>query len=132
MVDHKQTLAKIRDQVKLRIEESEVCIDIVDNGRGFPENLLDRITEPYVTTREKGTGLGLAIAKKIMEDHNGELLLRNNDAKIGLTGACATLIFRTDNAINLLSADEQIVPSKNTAYTADKETTPTMPSREVN
>ncbi len=35
----------------------------------------DRLTEPYVTTREKGTGLGLAIVKRILEDHGGELLL---------------------------------------------------------
>ena len=34
------------------------------------ENLIDRISEPYMTTRENGTGLGLAIATKIMEDHN--------------------------------------------------------------
>jgi two-component system nitrogen regulation sensor histidine kinase NtrY len=53
----------------------EIYLD--DNGGGFPEELLDRITEPYVTTRSKGTGLGLAIVKKIMEDHNGKLELTN-------------------------------------------------------
>jgi two-component system, NtrC family, nitrogen regulation sensor histidine kinase NtrY len=39
--------------------------------------LLPRLTEPYVTTRARGTGLGLAIARKVMEDHGGELKLEN-------------------------------------------------------
>lgn len=48
-----------------------------DNGGGFPDELMDRLTEPYVTTRTKGTGLGLAIVKKIIEDHNGKMELSN-------------------------------------------------------
>ena len=50
----------------------------------------DRLTEPYVTTREKGTGLGLAIVKRIAEDHGGELLL--SDAQT-LSGARVVLKF---------------------------------------
>ena len=46
-------------------------------GLGLPGDLKDRVTEPYVTTREKGTGLGLAIVKKIMEDHGGDLLIED-------------------------------------------------------
>lgn len=62
----------------------EIYID--DNGGGFPDELIDRLTEPYVTTRSKGTGLGLAIVKKIMEDHNGKLELSNikNGARVKL------------------------------------------------
>jgi two-component system nitrogen regulation sensor histidine kinase NtrY len=44
-------------------------------GSGCPDKDRDRLTEPYVTTREKGTGLGLAIVKRILEDHGGELIL---------------------------------------------------------
>ena len=54
-----------------------IVITIDDNGKGFPEELMDRLTEPYVTTRSKGTGLGLAIVKKIMQDHNGKIELTN-------------------------------------------------------
>ena len=67
-----------RIQLKLLIDARRPRIEIRDNGKGFPNELFDRITEPYVTTRERGTGLGLAIAKKIAEDHAGELLLNNN------------------------------------------------------
>ncbi|MDX1950200.1 MAG: PAS domain-containing sensor histidine kinase [Rickettsiales bacterium] len=52
-------------------------IEITDNGKGFNPELLNRITEPYVTTREKGTGLGLAIVKKIIDDHSGSIELSN-------------------------------------------------------
>jgi len=62
----------------LTLDEKYAHLMIIDNGKGFPESLLDRITEPYVTTRTKGTGLGLAIVKKIVEDHNGMLTLGNN------------------------------------------------------
>ena len=49
-----------------------VSIIITDNGVGLPKDR-ERITEPYMTTREKGTGLGLAIVKKIVEEHGGEM-----------------------------------------------------------
>jgi len=52
------------------------AIEILDNGKGLPDMAPDRLTEPYVTTRDRGTGLGLAIVKKIMEDHEGRLELR--------------------------------------------------------
>jgi two-component system nitrogen regulation sensor histidine kinase NtrY len=65
-----------------------VSITIEDNGVGLP---LDkgRLTEPYVTTREKGTGLGLAIVRKIMEDHHGRFVL--DDRPDG--GAKVSMIF---------------------------------------
>jgi len=73
------------------IENEEVFkINISDNGLGFPIHLLDRVIEPYVTTRDQGTGLGLSIVGKIMEDHNGELQLDNN--KDG--GAFIQLVFK--------------------------------------
>ncbi|NVE94015.1 sensor histidine kinase [Altererythrobacter lutimaris] len=47
-----------------------VCVS--DNGIGLP-NERERITEPYMTTRERGTGLGLAIVHKIVDEHGGDL-----------------------------------------------------------
>ena len=52
---------------------SWAAFEIEDNGVGLPAKDRDRLTEPYVTTREKGTGLGLAIVDRIMEEHGGEL-----------------------------------------------------------
>ena len=68
---------------------------IEDNGVGLPAKDRDRLTEPYVTTREKGTGLGLAIVKRIMEDHGGELVLTDAAER---PGARAILSFRRRRA----------------------------------
>jgi len=77
----------------------ELSVIIEDNGVGLPVRDRDRLTEPYVTTREKGTGLGLAIVKRIMEDHEGSLAL--TDAREG-TGARVILKFPT--TVRLTSA----------------------------
>ena len=69
-----------RISVDFSKEGDVVVIRVVDNGKGLPEKERDRLTEPYVTTREKGTGLGLAIVRKIMEDHGGEVLLEDNES----------------------------------------------------
>lgn len=58
--------------VRLYSKNSSLFISVEDNGMGFPDNR-DKLTEPYVTTKEKGTGLGLAIVKKIMEEHGGSI-----------------------------------------------------------
>lgn len=68
-------------------------ITIRDNGPGFPKEERDLLTEPYVTKKVKGTGLGLAIVKKIIEDHEGKLLLE--DAPGG--GAQVTIILPDKN-----------------------------------
>lgn len=74
----------------LTVEDSVATFVIEDDGVGLPTRDRDRLTEPYVTTREKGTGLGLAIVKRICEDHGGELKLA--DAQT-LRGARVCMIF---------------------------------------
>ncbi|MET3667285.1 two-component system nitrogen regulation sensor histidine kinase NtrY [Caulobacter sp. 1776] len=73
-------------------DADDLCVTVEDNGVGLPAKDRDRLTEPYVTTREKGTGLGLAIVKRIMEDHGGGLVL--TDAR-ELPGARVILKFPT-------------------------------------
>ncbi len=72
---HGRTARKGRIGVAIEEHEDTVVVSVEDNGRGLPDAARERLTEPYVTTREKGTGLGLAIVKKIMEDHNGDIAL---------------------------------------------------------
>lgn len=64
-----------RIEVALRVENDFAVIEVCDNGLGWPTTDRERLTEPYMTTREKGTGLGLAIVKRVMEDHKGRLEL---------------------------------------------------------
>ncbi|PJK28651.1 sensor histidine kinase NtrY-like [Minwuia thermotolerans] len=77
-------------EVKLSCNSDGVVITVTDNGIGLPVSERDRLTEPYMTTRDKGTGLGLAIVRKIMEDHSGSLHL--GDRATG-PGAAVTLVF---------------------------------------
>ena len=54
-----------------------VRLAVTDNGCGFPEQVMQRAFEPYVTTKPRGTGLGLAIVKKIVEEHGGAATITN-------------------------------------------------------
>jgi len=58
-------------------EGGAVHLTVTDNGCGFPEQVLRRAFEPYVTTKPKGTGLGLPIVKKIVEEHGGSVTIAN-------------------------------------------------------
>jgi two-component system nitrogen regulation sensor histidine kinase NtrY len=74
--------------------DKHITLEIKDNGKGFPAELLNRLTEPYVTTREKGTGLGLAIVKKIIDDHGGSLEFSNIYGEGGkILGAHVKIVF---------------------------------------
>ena len=48
-------------------------LQIQDTGKGIPAELLDKITQPYVSSKPGGTGLGLSIVQKIMDSHGGKL-----------------------------------------------------------
>jgi CheY-like chemotaxis protein len=63
-----------------------VRIAVVDNGRGIPENILHRVTEPFFTTKEigKGTGLGLSTIKELMK-HCGGTMVIDSKANVGTT-----------------------------------------------
>ncbi len=63
-----------------KLKNEKVLLVIEDNGSGFPEDR-DNLTNPYITFRKKGTGLGLSIVKRIIEEHNGKLIL--SDSKLG-------------------------------------------------
>jgi nitrogen fixation/metabolism regulation signal transduction histidine kinase len=54
-----------------------VRLTVTDNGCGFPEHMMKRAFEPYVTTKPRGTGLGLVIVKKIVEEHGGQVAISN-------------------------------------------------------
>jgi two-component system sporulation sensor kinase A len=53
--------------------DHQVCIQVEDNGCGIPVERIERLGEPFYSTKEKGTGLGLMVCYKIIEHHNGVL-----------------------------------------------------------
>ncbi len=60
-------------RISTAVERGWAILSVSDNGRGFDHELIARIFEPYVTTKDKGTGLGLPIIKKIVEEHHGRI-----------------------------------------------------------
>ena len=68
-------------EVCTEVAGNKVRLAVTDNGGGFPEEMMARIFEPYVTSKPRGTGLGLAIVKKIVDEHHGELAIENRPAQ---------------------------------------------------
>ncbi len=85
-----------RGEIKVLLLRTAEAVQVVvrDNGIGLPQQDRDRLTEPYVTHKQKGTGLGLAIVKKVMEEHGGALHLQ--EPVDGGPGAVVTLSFPLD------------------------------------
>ena len=70
-----------------------VRLSVRDNGTGFPEHILKRAFEPYVTTKVKGTGLGLAVVKKIADEHGARVDISNRVVNDLVQGAQVSLSF---------------------------------------
>ncbi|MGB6299115.1 MAG: ATP-binding protein [Rivularia sp. (in: cyanobacteria)] len=59
-------------------EQKQISINICNGGEPIPPEILPKLTKPFYSTKSSGTGLGLAIVKRIVESHNGELLIKSN------------------------------------------------------
>ncbi len=70
-----------------------VRLSVIDHGHGFPDAILKRAFEPYVTTKAKGTGLGLAVVKKIAEEHGARVDVSNRIVDGHVAGAQVSLTF---------------------------------------
>ena len=82
-----------------RAEAGSVVIEIEDNGRGIPEDVLPRIFDPFFTTKDvgQGTGLGLSIAYKIITEHGGRISARSEAGK----GAVFTIVLPVQPPVKL-------------------------------
>jgi nitrogen fixation/metabolism regulation signal transduction histidine kinase len=78
-IESKKKKTRLNIVIKSRIVKDEgiIRLTIIDNGKGFPTNILDQVFEPYVTTKPKGGGLGLAIVQNIVEQHDGQIYASN-------------------------------------------------------
>jgi nitrogen fixation/metabolism regulation signal transduction histidine kinase len=76
-----------------------VRLSIIDSGTGFPEHILKRAFEPYVTTKVRGTGLGLAVVKKIADEHGTRVDVANRIVGGKTVGAQVSLSFAVENVV---------------------------------
>jgi PAS domain S-box-containing protein len=67
----------LRVQTRKGPRPDEISISIEDNGPGIPESQLDKVFQPFFTTKPGGTGLGLAMCARIVEAHGGRLTAAN-------------------------------------------------------
>lgn len=72
-----------RGEIKITAagQEDRIRVEIEDTGMGMSQDLVDRIFEPYFSTKDVGTGLGLPIAKKIVESHGGTIEASSKEKK---------------------------------------------------
>nr|WP_096155228.1 HAMP domain-containing sensor histidine kinase [Bacillus sp. FJAT-45066] len=62
--------------LSLEDKEEHVFITIKDHGKGIPQEILDKVGQPFFTTKENGTGLGLMVTMKIIENHGGSFFIK--------------------------------------------------------
>ncbi len=77
-----------------------VRLTVLDCGSGFPEHILKRAFEPYVTTKAKGTGLGLAVVKKIADEHGTRVDIANRVVDAQVVGAQVSLSFALESVVS--------------------------------
>jgi nitrogen fixation/metabolism regulation signal transduction histidine kinase len=86
--------AQVNVMTEWRPQSQRLRLMVQDNGTGFSEAVLQRAFEPYVTTKASGTGLGLAVVKKIADEHNARIELKNRMQGEKICGAQVSLSFR--------------------------------------
>tara|TARA_A100000164_G_scaffold264586_3_gene236454 strand:- start:5743 stop:7890 length:2148 start_codon:yes stop_codon:yes gene_type:complete len=81
IINSQDALAGKTGTVVIRTEYASgtdtITLTVQDDGPGFDSDKMDRIFEPYVSSKEKGTGLGLAICRRIVEEHGGTIRASN-------------------------------------------------------
>jgi PAS domain S-box-containing protein len=68
-----------------------VFATVADTGVGIPPEVMDKLFQPFISSKPKGSGLGLAISKKIMEAHEGKITVASQPGK----GTTVSLFFKT-------------------------------------
>jgi signal transduction histidine kinase len=70
-----------RIQIEIGSNNTVVAVNFDDEGQGIPQDNLEKIWDPFFTTKEKGSGLGLGIVKNIIEAHGGRIQISNRDIR---------------------------------------------------
>jgi signal transduction histidine kinase len=58
-------------------ETHSIIIEIADTGKGIGTDVMDKIFQPFFTTKPRGTGLGLSISKRLIEEHGGAIMVQS-------------------------------------------------------
>lgn len=93
-------------KVEAKSREKDVLVTVTDSGVGIPKNIVDRIFDPFYTTKDvgKGTGLGLYIVKKEVERQNGEVTVESEPGR----GTVFTLHLPKENGFEEMCLKEAV------------------------
>lgn len=85
-----------------------LVLSVMDSGSGIPENILDRIFEPFFSTKEigKGSGMGLAMAHGIVHEYGGHIMVEKNIPQ----GTCFNIILPIAASTTAIGTDEHTQP----------------------
>lgn len=85
-------------EIKTRTKNDQIVIEIADTGHGISKENLNKITDPFFTTKDpgKGTGLGLSITYNIIKEHGGELEFESEEN----SGTCARVVLPLSGRMN--------------------------------
>ncbi len=67
--------------VTIKKQDHSITVGIADSGRGIPPQLLEKVFEPFYTTKDRGTGLGLAIVYNIIKKHGWDITVESEEGK---------------------------------------------------
>lgn len=112
LLSNARDASQVGDKISIHCEQDalSVSIHIIDEGIGIPNDLIDRIFEPFVTSKEpgSGTGLGLSLSYSIIEDHYGHISVTsplNAETGKGTRFTITLPLSTADGTENLVSAD---------------------------
>ncbi len=88
IADGEQAVVHIRTRLITQADKKWLEMEVSDRGPGYPQAVLEKPFEPYVTFKTNGSGLGLAICRKVVSEHDGRITIYNPTAG----GACTTII----------------------------------------
>jgi len=77
-------------KIDTRLRGDEVVLRVIDNGVGMSDQVLEKIFEPYFTTKDFGSGIGLTLVYKVLREHNAEIAVVSQEGK----GTTFTITFR--------------------------------------
>jgi len=89
-----------RVDLAVKVEGVMALVEVVDTGSGIPEDIMESIFDVFYTTKKNGTGMGLSISKNIVEAHDGELMVFNNQVGGATFVVKLPLLVMTDESAN--------------------------------
>lgn len=78
-----------RMTLSVKPEGRFVRVDVSDTGAGIPPQMIEKVFEPFYSTKSEGTGLGLSMVKQIMDNHSGKIKVKSEEGK----GTTVSLFF---------------------------------------